>query len=101
MLDTKVKYFMKVFMFHEITLKLYFMKCSERKISHPLPLKSLQKQPYADVLQDRCSSKFCNIYRKTSVLSHFLIKLQALRALPPATLFKKDFNTGVFPWIFL
>ena len=27
MLDTKVK------VFHEMTLKLYFMKCSERKIS--------------------------------------------------------------------
>ena len=31
-LDTKVKYFMKVFMFHETSLKLHFMKCSERKV---------------------------------------------------------------------
>ena len=29
----------------------------------------LQKQPFEDVLQNRCSSEFCNIYRKTSVLN--------------------------------
>ena len=29
----KQKYFMKYFMFHEMLLKMYFMKCSERKLS--------------------------------------------------------------------
>ena len=34
MLDTKVKVFHESILFHETTLKLYFMKSSERKISH-------------------------------------------------------------------
>ena len=49
-----------------------------------------QKQPYTDVLQNGCYQKICNICRKT---------------LWPATLFqpcpKRDFNTGVFPYIIL
>ena len=28
----------------------------------------IQKQPFADVLQNRCSCKFCNIHRETPVL---------------------------------
>ena len=27
-----------------------------------------QKQPFVDVLQNRCSEKFCNVHRKTTVL---------------------------------
>ena len=40
-------------------------------------MSSREKQPFADVFQNRCSEKFCNIQRKTPVLSLFLIKLQA------------------------
>ena len=36
-------------------------------------------QPFADVLKNSCSSKFCNTHRKTSVLESLLIKLQAWR----------------------
>ena len=28
----------------------------------------VQKQPFADVLENRCSKKFCNIHRKTPAL---------------------------------
>ena len=39
----------------------------------------LQKQLFANVLQNRCSYKFHNIHMKTPVLEFlFLIKLQAL-----------------------
>ena len=39
----------------------------------------LQKQLFANVLQNRCSCKFHNIHMKTPVLEFlFLIKLQAL-----------------------
>ena len=34
-----------------------------------------QKQPYADILQNRCCKKFCNIYRKASVLEFLFNKV--------------------------
>ena len=37
-----------------------------------------QKQPYADILQNRCCKKFCNIYRKTSVLEFLFNKVAGL-----------------------
>ena len=53
--------------------------------------------PYANVLQNRCYWKFCNIHRKTSVLESLFNKVVGLG---PATLFqprtKRDCNTGVF-----
>ena len=43
MLDTKVK------VFHEMTLKLYFMKCLERKISQCiLPFRNIDISNFAD-----------------------------------------------------
>ena len=45
-----------------------------------------QKQPFVDVLQNRCSQKFCKFHSKTSVLEPE----------EPATLSKRDSNTGVF-----
>ena len=48
------------------------------------------------VLQNRCSYKFRNIHRKTSVLESLFNKVSGLTALRPATLFKRDINTGVF-----
>ena len=49
----------------------------------------------------RCSSKYVFLeisqYRqKTSVLESLFSKVAGLTALKPATLFKRDFNTGVF-----
>ena len=32
------------------------------------PLGKMQDQPFATVLQNRCSETFCNIHRKTAVL---------------------------------
>ena len=34
-------------------------------------LNEVQKQPFANVLQTRCSQKFRNIYRKTPMLESF------------------------------
>ena len=60
----------------------------------------LQKQLYADVLQNNCCLKCCDIHRKTSVLESLFNKTAGLTAWWPATLFqthpKKDFNTSVF-----
>ena len=40
------------------------------------PLRVLQKQPFAGVLQNRCSSKsFCNIHRKAPVLEKTLTQM--------------------------
>ena len=81
-----------------------------------------QKQPYADILQNRCCKKFCNIYRKASVLEFLFNKVAGLSTssqkrlqhrwlqqsenceifttLRSATSFqprpKRDFNTGDF-----
>ena len=51
-----------------------------------------EKQPFSDVLQNRCSWKFCNIHRKSPVFVVFLMKLHA-------TLLKREFSTCVFLWI--
>ena len=52
-----------------------------------------QKQPLAGVLQNRCSGKFCLCHRETPVLESLFNKVADLR---PATLIKRDSNTGVF-----
>ena len=39
-----------------------------------------QKQPYADILQNGCCEKFCNIHRKTSVLESLFNKVAGLMA---------------------
>ena len=56
-------------------------------------IEHLQKQSFADVLQNRCSKQFRKLHRKALVLE-FLFKKLAGRRL--ANLFKKDSNTGVF-----
>ena len=50
-----------------------------------------QKQPFADVIQNRCSQKFRKFHRKTSALESLFNKVVDLR---PATLIKRDTNTG-------
>ena len=53
----------------------------------------LQEQPSKVFYKKSCSTKFCNIHRKTPYWSLFLIKLQTIRA---ATLLKRNSATGVF-----
>ena len=51
------------------------------KLQNLISRKSLppfQKQPFADVIQSRCSKKLCNIHRKTPAMECLLIKLPAL-----------------------
>ena len=55
--------------------------------------KSLQKQPYFKIGVPRNFPIFTGKYLWWSL---FLTKLQFLR---PATIFKRDFNAGVFLWI--
>ena len=50
----------------------------------------IQKQPFADVLQKRCSLKLRSVYLCWSL---FLIKLAGLE---PWNILKRDSNTGVF-----
>ena len=57
----------------------------------------VQKQPFADVLQNRCSLKFHNICKKTPVLQLFLTKLLTCR---PVTYLKSNSSTGVFLCLF-
>ena len=73
----------------------------------------IQKQPFAEVLQNKCSQKFCIIHRKTHVLrSLILIGLRALglhfykkrlqhRILPYCEFFKNRFFTEHFRWLLL
>ena len=42
-------------------------------------IKSVQKQPLAAVLQNRCPCKFCKIHRKLSVLESLFSKVASLR----------------------
>ena len=51
-LNTKVSLSWKYFMFHEMTLKLYFMKCSERNVSQCI----LTFNSYIEVLIDFINS---------------------------------------------
>ena len=60
----------KYFMFHEMTLKLYFMKYSERKISqHIFPLRT-------PILKNISESLFMKIF--TSGNSQILLSFQTL-----------------------
>ena len=51
--------------------------------------KYFQKQPFTEVLQNRCSEKFCNIYKKTTVLESFFNKAAELA---PEILLEKFVN---------
>ena len=56
----------------------------------------IEKQPFADVLQNWCPLKFHNILKKTMCWNLFSIKLQAEK---PATSLKTGSNADVFLWI--
>ena len=53
-----------------------------------IPKKALPKQPFPDVIQNRCSEKFRNIHRKTPVLETLFNKR--------VSVLKRDSNKGVF-----
>ena len=53
----------------------------------------LQKQPFRDILQNRCSQKFRKLHRKKSVLESLFNNTAGLR---PETLLKTDPSTGAF-----
>ena len=55
-----------------------------------LPFK---KQPFADVLQSRCSKKLRNTHRKTPALESLFNKVSVLQA---CNFIKSNFNKGVF-----
>ena len=59
----------------------------------------LQKQPFVDVLRNRCSAKLRNFLRKTPVLGSLFNKLAGPKAWRSATLLKRDFNSDIFVWI--
>ena len=50
---------------------------------------SLQNQPYADVIQNICSLKFCKIYRRTHVSESIFQKVNL----------KRDSDAGFVQWI--
>ena len=54
-----------------------------------------QKQSFAEVLQNRCSSKFRKFLRKITVLESLFNKVVDLQAW---NFIKKDSNTGAFLW---
>ena len=47
----------------------------------PCYIKGLQKQPFTDVLQNRCSLKFSKIRRKTNTLESLFSKVAGLERL--------------------
>ena len=47
----------------------------------PCYIKGIQKQPLADVLQNRCPRKFCKIRKKTTVLESLFNKVEGLKRL--------------------
>ena len=53
----------------------FWKRLSKKKVLNNYFLKSLQNQLYAVVLQKRCSKKFRNIHRKTSVLESLFNKV--------------------------
>ena len=69
--------------------------------SHKLCLESwmssciVQKQSFADELQNRCSYRFRKFYRKTAVLESLFNKNAGVS---PPTLLKRDSYTAIFLW---
>ena len=64
----------------EFTDKKFFMKSKVHITmgSFYVTTTSDQKQPFVDVLRNRCSLEFCKIHRKTPVTESLLIKFQGL-----------------------
>ena len=50
-------------------------------IKHYFIKDNVQKQPFADVLQNRCSGKFCKTHRKSPVLMSLFNKCAGIKRL--------------------
>ena len=68
----------KLKMCMDVRENLQTMHAKEVRICPYLPFR--QKQPFADVLQNRCSYKFRNIHMKTPVLEPLFNKVAGLKA---------------------
>ena len=77
----------------------FWKPLSRKQVLNNHFLKSIQKEQYIDVLQNRCSYKFRSIQKKILSLIFELKSTFNEVVGPPATLFKRDFNTGVFLYI--
>ena len=53
---------------------LHFIQFSKQILLFIAVGDDIQKQPFVDVLQNKCSYKFCNIHRKTPVLEQLYEK---------------------------
>ena len=59
--------------------RIYYERRKSNAAQTILFFSKIQKQMFVDVLQNKCSLKFCNIPSKTPVLDLFLIKLPGLK----------------------
>ena len=57
----------------------------------PYYIKGVQKQPFADILQNRCSWKFCKIHRKTPVLESLFNKVAHMVSYYLCEIFKNTY----------
>ena len=64
------------------------------KKNQNIPLEMLQKQLFVDVIQDKCSCKFCKFRRKTPMLESLFDKVAGLYT---CNLIKKRFQHRSFP----
>ena len=79
--------------FHSTILQPFqFEREQKKRVIMRAITKKLQKQSFADILQNRCFEKFRKFRIKTPVLKSLF------KAWRPATLRRKDSNTGVFLW---
>ena len=81
--------FVCLFGFLENVFFTSYVICSFRKTFK----ENSQKQPFTDVLQNRCSLKFLSIRKKTLVLESRLDKVAGLKA---CIFIKKEIPTNVF-----
>ena len=57
----------------------------------PYYIKGVQKRPFADVIQNRCSWKFCKIHGKTPMLEPLFNKVAHVLSYDLCEIFKSTF----------
>ena len=78
--NKKITCFNEIYIFNKGLPYLLYRKANPCKdIVKPYYIKVVQKQPFADVLQNRCSGKFCKIHRKTPLLESLFNKVTDLK----------------------
>ena len=83
-LITEIISFLQIFIVrkqHSKTKVLLTISLYCKDMVEPYYIESVQKQPFADVLQNRCSWKFCKIHRKTTMLEPLFNKVASLKRL--------------------